>query len=131
MAAFIDALGAGPVHLLGHSRGGHVAFRVAQRFPDRVRALILADPGGALDGTLPPAAQAAPPAPQRMALAEATARAAERIRGGDVDGGVALFVDAVNGPGAWDGLPENLSSRTARASGMERSDAAGCAAPRE
>src|SRR4051794_1108395 len=27
VAAFIAALGAGPVDLLGHSRGGHVAFR--------------------------------------------------------------------------------------------------------
>ena len=42
VAAFIEALGAGPAHLLGHSRGGHVAFRVAQHHPDRVRALVLA-----------------------------------------------------------------------------------------
>ncbi len=110
VAAFIDALGAGPMHLLGHSRGGHVAFRVAQRFPERVRALLLADPCGSLDETLRPAAQTASAAPdqQRMPLAEATARAAERIRGGDAEGGVAFFVDAVNGPGAWEGMAEHL-----------------------
>ena len=28
-AAFIEALGAGPVHLLGHSRSGYIAFLVA------------------------------------------------------------------------------------------------------
>ena len=33
VASFISALEAGPVHLLGHSRGGHLAFRVAQNFP--------------------------------------------------------------------------------------------------
>ena len=33
VASFISALEAGPVHLLGHSRGGHLAFRVAQYFP--------------------------------------------------------------------------------------------------
>jgi pimeloyl-ACP methyl ester carboxylesterase len=46
-------------------------------------------------------------APQRMSLAEATAGAAERIRRGDVEGGLAFFVDAVNGPGAWDGMAEH------------------------
>jgi esterase len=42
-----------------------------------------------------------------MSLAEATAGAAERIRAGDVEGGVAFFVDAVNGPGAWEGMAEH------------------------
>ena len=89
VAALIEALGAGPVHLVGHSRGGHIAFRVAQRFPDRVRTLVLAEPGGTLDETLLPAQGASlAPASQRMSLAEATARAAERIRQGDVEGGV-------------------------------------------
>jgi pimeloyl-ACP methyl ester carboxylesterase len=99
VGAFIDALGAGPVHLLGHSRGGHVAFRVAQRFPERVRALILAEPGGALDETLQPPHSAA--VPRGVSVAEATAKGAERVRQGDAEGGVAAFVDAINGPGAW------------------------------
>ncbi|MBD0272687.1 MAG: alpha/beta hydrolase, partial [Acetobacteraceae bacterium] len=84
------------------SRGGHIAFRVAQRFPDRVRALILAEPGGSLDGTLQAAAQDAAPAPRAgMTLAEAIAGAAELVRAGDTDAGLALFVEAVLGPGAW------------------------------
>jgi pimeloyl-ACP methyl ester carboxylesterase len=32
--------------------------------------------------------------------------AAERIRHDDVDGGLALFVDTVSGPGAWEALAE-------------------------
>ncbi|TDH59561.1 alpha/beta hydrolase [Dankookia rubra] len=102
VAAFAAALGTGPVHLIGHSRGGHVAFRVAQHFPDRVRALILAEPGGELDATLAPE----PPHPGMPAGIDIFGQAAERIRCGDIDGGVALFVDAVSGPGAWEALAE-------------------------
>ena len=103
VAAFIEGLGAGPVHLLGHSRGGHVAFRVAQRFPDRVRALVLAEPGGSLDEALRPARRASDaPAPPGTPLAEAVTSAASRVRGSDIDGGLALFVEAVMGPGAWE-----------------------------
>ncbi|WP_431270305.1 alpha/beta fold hydrolase [Dankookia sp. P2] len=52
VAAFIRGLGAGPVRLVGHSRGGHIAFRVAERHPELVRALVLAEPGGELDESL-------------------------------------------------------------------------------
>src|ERR1051326_6627599 len=52
--AFIEQLDAGPVDLMGHSRGGHVSFRVAQRRPDLLRKLILAEPGGEIDATLDP-----------------------------------------------------------------------------
>src|SRR4051812_28859310 len=109
VAAFAGALGAGPVNLVGHSRGGHVAFRVAQHFPDRVRALVLAEPGGALDETLRPAKETvAVPTGQGMSIPEATTKAAERIRQGHVEDGLAFFVDAVNGPGAWEGMAEHL-----------------------
>jgi esterase len=106
LAAFTEALGAGPVDLLGHSRGGHLAFRVAQHHPERVRALVLAEPGGGLDGTLQPPHAAA--VPQGTTVAEASAKGAERIRRGDVEGGVAAFVDAINGPGAWAAMAEPL-----------------------
>src|SRR6516225_3185981 len=39
--AFIEKLGVGPADLMGHSRGEHISFRVAQRRPDLVRKLIL------------------------------------------------------------------------------------------
>lgn len=109
VAAFIAALGAGPVHVLGHSRGGHIAFRVAQHHPDLVRTLVLAEPGGSLDTTLqPPRGDSAAAGPAASPAAAATPEAAERIRRGDVDGGLELFVDAVNGPGAWEGMAERL-----------------------
>ena len=41
--AFIDAIGTGPVHLVGWSDGANVAMIVAVRRPDLVRALILSN----------------------------------------------------------------------------------------
>lgn len=97
---FIEELDAGPVDLMGHSRGGHISFRVAQRRPDLLRKLILAEPRGELDASLKPAAETAP-----LQFAAQLAPAAEKIGGGDVDGGLALFFDGIEGPGAWGRLP--------------------------
>ena len=45
--AFLDAVGvAGPVTLIGNSLGGAVALQIAAIAPDRVSALVLADPAG-------------------------------------------------------------------------------------
>src|SRR6202140_1650490 len=90
MIAFIEQLNAGPVDLMGHSRGGHVSFRVAQRRPDLLRKLILAEPGGELDATLDPAAK-----PGQSALAARIAAAAGKIAAGDVEGGLTLFFAAL------------------------------------
>jgi pimeloyl-ACP methyl ester carboxylesterase len=98
--AFIEKLDAGPVDLMGHSRGGHVSFRVAQQRPDLLRRLILAEPGGELDATLDPAFK---PGPSPLAARIATT--AEKIAAGDIDGGLTLFMDALEGPGAWKRLP--------------------------
>ena len=95
MIGFIQALDAGPVHLLGHSRGGHIAFRVAEQRPDLVSKLVLAEPGGALDASLAPAEM--PPSP----LGEPLRAGAAKIAAGDIDGGLALFLDGVDGAGAW------------------------------
>lgn len=97
IAALIRHLNVGPVHLLGHSRGGHVCFRVAQHFPDSIRALILAEPGGQLDPAL--AEQGAPsPGADLGQMFEA---AAGLIARGETDAGLELFVTAVGGPKAW------------------------------
>ena len=98
--AFIEALDLGPVDLMGHSRGGHICFRVAQARPDLLRRLVLAEPGGELDASLDPDHVGGP----SPLLARFTA-SAEKIAAGDVDGGLAVFVDALEGPGAFARLP--------------------------
>ncbi len=100
MIAFIEQLDTGPVDLMGHSRGGHVSFRVAQRRPDLLRRLILAEPGGELNATLDPALKPGP-----SPLATTIAASAEKIAAGDIDGGLTLFIDALEGPGGWARLP--------------------------
>src|SRR6202043_1822581 len=75
--------------------------RVLFRSPDLLRRLILAEPGGELDATLDPTAKSGP-----SPLAARFAASAEKIAAGDVDGGLAFFMDALEGPGAWARLPE-------------------------
>lgn len=98
--AFIEHFAQQPVDLMGHSRGGHISFRVAQRRPDLLRKLILAEPGGELDATLDPNFKPGP-----SPLAARIAASAEVIARGDIDGGLQIFMDALEGPGAWKRLP--------------------------
>jgi pimeloyl-ACP methyl ester carboxylesterase len=98
--AFIEKFDTRPVDLMGHSRGGHISFRVAQRRPDLLRKLILAEPGGELDATLDPDYQPGP-----SPLAARIAASADLIAKGDIEGGIQLFIDALEGPGAWKRLP--------------------------
>ncbi len=100
MIAFIEQLARQPVDLMGHSRGGHISFRLAQRRPDLLRKLILAEPGGELDETLDPDYKPGP-----SPLAARIAASAEVIAKGDADGGLEIFIDALEGPGAWKRMP--------------------------
>jgi esterase len=94
---FIEKRNDGPVDLMGHSRGGHISFRVAQQRPELLRKLVLAEPGGELDITLDPAAATA--GPSRWFAA-----AAAKVADGDIEGGPKLFFEAIEGEGAWSRL---------------------------
>jgi pimeloyl-ACP methyl ester carboxylesterase len=100
MISFLEKLDVTPVDLMGHSRGGHIAFRLAQQRPDLIRKLVLAEPGGEPDSSLHPDAPTGP-----SPLAARFTSAAEKIAAGDVDGGLTFFMDALAGEGAWKRLP--------------------------
>lgn len=102
IVALMDALDAGPAHVVGHSRGGHVAFRIAQHHPDHVRKLVLSEPGGALELDLSPESEAVN---KRFEPGSFQTQAEALIRAGDIDGGLRVFLDAVSGAGSWDKTP--------------------------
>ena len=85
---------------MGHSRGGHISFRVAQQRPELLRKLVLAEPGGDLDATLDPSAGRRPLRAER-----AHHGSAEKVRAGDIEGALQGFFDGIDGDGAWAKLP--------------------------
>jgi esterase len=97
MIAFIEQIDQKPIDLMGHSRGAHIAFRVAQQRPELLRRLVLAEPGGDLDSSLDPS----PPA----SVAGRITTSAELIKAGKIDDGLGHFVDGIDGDGAWERLP--------------------------
>ncbi|WP_051888228.1 alpha/beta fold hydrolase [Caballeronia sordidicola] len=95
LSSFINALGLERCHVVGHSRGGAVAFHLALRHPKQVTTLSLADPGGPLSLR----ESASKPMPAAMNALRACV--AEMIEAGDYEQGLELFVDSVSKPGFW------------------------------
>ncbi len=97
---FIEQIEPRPADLMGHSRGGHIAFRVAGQRPDLLRRLVLAEPGGELDASLESDTGARPASPMaRIAVS------AEKIRSGDIEGALKHFYEGIEGEGTWARLP--------------------------
>lgn len=102
LAVFIRALGLGPVHLLGHSRGATVVLFTASAHPELTRSVILADPAP-LMSMLPARPEAQAAMDRRTAMSQSML---EHFRNGDVDGGAATWINSIGGPGAWDAASE-------------------------
>lgn len=94
LAAFIERLGAGPVYLVAHSRGGSVGAGTAKLRPDLVRKLVLLEPS-----LLSLAAPAPGAAPDPNIARVRTARA--MLDRGETEAALEYYVDDLNGRGAW------------------------------
>jgi pimeloyl-ACP methyl ester carboxylesterase len=90
----IEGLGTGPVHLVGHSAGGHAALVAAIRRPDLVRSLVLEEGGFVSDR--PTAMQA------QTEIGAVIERARAYRVAGAHEAAVRHFIDFVSGPGFFD-----------------------------
>jgi pimeloyl-ACP methyl ester carboxylesterase len=102
LAGFIAALNLGRVHLVGTSYGAFCALAFALQHPDGVRSMVLAEP---------PIHQWATRTPRGTAAYEEFLRtvhepAGRAFRDGDDHGAMRIFIDAFDGPGTFDRLPE-------------------------
>ncbi|AIL32885.1 alpha/beta fold hydrolase [Basilea psittacipulmonis] len=84
--ALMDHLNLEKAHILGHSRGGVVALKLAFDHPERVQSLILAEPG------------------LRKDLNHQTwqSEAWSQIQQGNIDAGLQQFINQVSGPHTWE-----------------------------
>jgi pimeloyl-ACP methyl ester carboxylesterase len=96
LVAFIDALHAGPVHIVASSYGGVVALLVARDHPALVRSMVLTEP--AMLSLLAPGTAGAAQAAQLE-----TAR--NLLNRGDPEAALRAFVEAIFGAGAYQFIP--------------------------
>ncbi|ABS25796.1 alpha/beta fold hydrolase [Anaeromyxobacter sp. Fw109-5] len=100
LAALVDGLGLGPVHLVAHSYGASIALRTAALHPGRIRSLAAHEPPlmWTLDGP-------GPHAPALQAFRVSCARTEAALREGRMRDAARTFVDEIGlGPGAWERL---------------------------
>ena len=106
LAAFIDTLQVGRVHLVSLSFGADIALRFAVDFPHRLRTLTLAEP--ALFSwlvTLPGGAGMFDEYARGMIPAKVT------ILRGEMENGMRLYLESFMGSGAADELPASVTDR--------------------
>ncbi|HYH27912.1 MAG TPA: alpha/beta hydrolase [Actinomycetota bacterium] len=104
LAGLIEALGASPAHVVGSSRGGAIALKLAAVLPEVFRTLTCHEP------PLPkivPANDPARPELERVLLGERAV--CDLISNGDHEAAARLFVEEVAfGEGGWTKLPERV-----------------------
>jgi pimeloyl-ACP methyl ester carboxylesterase len=104
LISFIRTVDASPIDLVGHSRGGIVAVQLALAEPSLIRSLILAEPFLRLTESGGFGARLQENAAARAAEAKQVARvksAVGRLVGGDIEGGLEIYADAIGGLGSW------------------------------
>ena len=101
LAALIEAFDLAPAHLVGNSHGASISLGLASRRPDLVRSVVAHEPS--LLRTASGNAQLRPMMAQTQATLEAVAC---QLRAGDIEAGVAKFIEEVAlGAGMWEQIP--------------------------
>lgn len=93
LAAVVEAVGAGPAHVVGHSSGSVIALQLAFDRPDLVRSLVLGEPP-LIDALVDPADADF----VRTVVGPVIGGAIASAAGGDVPEAFAAFMDAICGP---------------------------------
>jgi pimeloyl-ACP methyl ester carboxylesterase len=101
LAAFIERLRVAPVHLVGHSRGGHVALALAAARPDLVRSVTTIE-GGFLDAGVDEEALAA-----LASFGPVIGAARESFEAGDAEKGTRTFLEYALGRDSYAAWPES------------------------
>jgi non-heme chloroperoxidase len=101
LAELVEALGYGPVHLIGSSYGALTSLVMATKRPELVRSLVLGEP------PLLPWLEGSPEGEARFAAFRTNSwnAAALDCRSGDQPAGVRRFIDGVLGSGSFDHMP--------------------------
>lgn len=108
LVGFVQALGVGPVHLVGHSYGAAVVALVALDHPEIVRSAVIAEPGSMFPDLI-----ADDPEGKAVAAEYSAALAGMRAaaRAGDLERSAELLIDYFFGAGAYRKLPDPARGR--------------------
>ena len=98
----------GPCRLVGHSYGGAVALKIAQRNPDRVRSVFAYEPVlfHLLEGRDDTAAE-------RVEIGAVSQKTSDRVAARDFTGASETFVRYWSGDRAWEALPPDRRDQLA------------------
>jgi pimeloyl-ACP methyl ester carboxylesterase len=104
LAALIQKLELGRVHIVANSYGGYISLHTALKYPQLVRTLALAEP------PVHPLLQRLPGGEALLQefMRDAWLPAGRAFAEGDMDGGVRLFIEGAVGEGEFDKLPPRV-----------------------
>ena len=107
LAALIKALNLPPVHLIGHSYGGSIAFLVARDHPEVIRSLTLAEP------SLVPLLKTTPEGDALLTsfITTSIVPSSDAFKQGNDEEGVRRFVNGVLGESSYEKLPPPVQTR--------------------